>query len=112
MKSRKIGLIIVMLVILSIPTYFIYSRFCLDKYIMDGNTLTFNNSIYICKNSLSASDTENIVKTIGIGINGKRTINDYIWPIWVMEYKNDKEHNRIFIRGLMDLGSVYEKITK
>jgi len=78
----------------SILIYIIYCRFLLDKYIIEGNTLTFNNSIYTCKNSLSASDTENIAKTIGIGINGERTITDYIWPNWVMEYKNDKEHNR------------------
>jgi hypothetical protein len=34
---------------------------------------------------------------------------DYIFPFWVMEYENDKEHNRIFVRGFMDLGGVYEK---
>lgn len=101
----------VILLILSIPAFFIYTRFCLDKFEMNdnGNTLIINNIIYNRSNSLSASDEENLGKTIGIAIEGKRVLSDYIWPFWVIEYKNDKEHNRIFVRGLMGSGGVYIK---
>ena len=109
MKIRKIGLIIVIVFSLSILTVFIYTRFYLDKYEINGDKLTFKNNIYVGKSSLSAFDEENIGKVIGIGIDGERTITDYIWPFWVMEFKDDKEHNHIFVRGLMDLGRVYEK---
>src|SRR5689334_11823242 len=109
MKPWKIGLIIGILLILCIPAFFVYTRFCLDLYKMDGNTLTFKNNIYIRSDTLSGSDEQNLGKTIGIAVEGKRTITDYIWPYWVLEYKNDEGHNRIFVRRLMDLGSVYKK---
>lgn len=106
---KRTALIILSLLILSIPTYFVYTRFCLDKYEMKGETLTLNNSRYVRSNSFSPADGENLGKTIGIAVYGKRTLTDYIWPFWVMEYKNDKDHDRIFVRGLMDVGSVYMK---
>ena len=118
MKVRKIGLmdavvLIVVLFVLSIPSYFLYSRFLLDKYEMDDltlNTLRFKNSVYVRMHGDSPPpDTKNPGRTIGIAVYGKRTITDYIWPIWIAEYKNDKGHQRIFVRGLMDVGSVYEK---
>lgn len=112
MKVWKIGLIIAILIVLGFSTWFVYTRSFLDKYKMNGNTLTFKNSIYIRIDSSSASEEETLGKAIGIAIEGKRTISDYIWPFWVMEFKNDKEHNRIFVRGLMDLGSVYKKDSK
>jgi hypothetical protein len=109
MKIWKIALFIIVLLILYIPACFIYTRFCLPQYKMDDNTLTYKENVYIRKDSLPNIDTENLGKTIGIAIYGKRTLTDYIWPFWVSEYKDDKEHNRIFVRGLMDLGSEYEK---
>ena len=63
----------------------------------NGKTLIIENSIYTRSDSISISDEENLGKKIGIAIEGKRTITDYIWPLWVMEYKNDKEHNSIFV---------------
>jgi len=112
MKIGKIVLIVIVLFILYIPAWFTYTRFYLPQYKMDGNTLTYKENIYIRKDSFSASDTENVGKIIGIAIYGKRELADYIWPFWVREYKDDKEHNRIFVRGLMDLGTVYEKDLK
>ncbi|MEG0772054.1 hypothetical protein [Clostridium sp.] len=114
MRIRKIVFISVILLVMFIITFFIYTRFCLDRYEMkdNGNTVIINNSIYIRSNSIDISDEEGLGKTIGIAIEGKRIITDYIWPYWVMEYKNDKEHNRIFIRGLMGSGGVYEKNPK
>ncbi|ERI93880.1 hypothetical protein HMPREF1982_01382 [Clostridiales bacterium oral taxon 876 str. F0540] len=75
----------------------------------NGNTLIINNITYNCSNSFSPSDEEDLGKTIGIAIEGKRSFSDYIWPFWVIEYKNDKEHSRIFVRGLMESGGVYIK---
>jgi hypothetical protein len=114
MKFRKIGLFFVIVFILFMPTFLIYTRVSVDKCKMsnNGDTLILKDSVYVRKNTLSAQDTENIGITIGIGIYGKGTITDYIFPNWIMEYKNDKKHNRIFVRGLMDMGSVYEKETK
>lgn len=76
MKIRKVGLVIVILFVLSIPTYFVYTRFCLDIYEMRGDTLTFKNSVYTRSDSFTASDEENLGKTLGIGIDEKRTITD------------------------------------
>lgn len=112
MKIEKVALIISVVFILYIPAWFVYTRFCLPQYKMDSNTLTYKESVYIIKDSFSPSDTENLGKTIGIAIYGKRKLSDYIWPFWVSEYKGDKEHNRIFVRGLMDLGTVYQKDLK
>jgi hypothetical protein len=111
MKIWKIILIIVIIFTLCIPGFFIYTRFCLDKFQMskNGKTLIIENSIYTRSESMSISDEENLGKTIGIAVEGKRTITDFIWPFWVIEYKNDKEHNHIFIRGLMGSGGVYTK---
>ena len=111
MKIGKIVLVIVMVFILSITGFFVYTRFCLVQFQMNGNgkTLIIENSIYNRSYSMSSSDEENLGRTIGIAIEDKRTITDYIWPYWVMEYKNDKEHNRIFVRGLMGSGGVYTK---
>ena len=114
MKIGKVILIIVILFALVIPGFFIYTRFCLSKFEMNGNgkTLVIENNIYNRSDSISISDEENLGKTIGIAVEGKRTITDYIWPFWVMEYKNDKEHNRIFVRGLMGSGGVYIRDSK
>ena len=114
MKIRKIISIIVILFVASILGFFIYTRFCLDKFQMNlkGKTLIINNNTYTRSDVLSISDEENLGKTLGIAVEGKRTINDYIWPFWVMEYKNDKEHNRIFVRGLMGSGGIYIKDSK
>ena len=78
----------------------------------NGKTLIIENSIYTRSDFIASSDEENLGKTIGIAIEGKRIITDYIWPFWVIEYKNDKDHNRIFVRGLMGSGGVYIKDSK
>lgn len=114
MKIGKVISIIVILCALSISGFFIYTRFCLDKFEMseNGKTLIIKNSTYTRSESMFISDEKNLEKTIGIAIEGKRTITDYIWPFWVMEYKNNKEHSRIFVRGLMGSGGVYIKDSK
>ncbi|MBO7745765.1 hypothetical protein I8J29_16270 [Paenibacillus sp. MWE-103] len=109
MKPWKIVGLLVILLILGGVFYFLDTRFWIDKYKMNGDTLVFENNVYISKHSLTESDTSNLGKTIGIAVYKKRSITDYLWPDWVIEYKNEKNHNRIFVRGLMDLGNVYIK---
>jgi hypothetical protein len=94
---------------LTISIWFSYTRLCLPIYEVNGNTLIYKNSVYVRKDALSTSDEENLGKTIGIALDGERTITEFIWPVWVMEYKNRKDHNYIFVKGFMDLGTVYEK---
>lgn len=104
MKVIKKGFlkILVILLILSIPTFFIYTRFCLKMYeIRDsGTTLIFENTVYsieLSSSTPSFEDEENFGKTIGVAVSGKRTTKDYIFPDWVLEYKNDKEHKRLVV---------------
>lgn len=109
MKSwKKLIVILIVPLVIYIPAFIIYTRFSLDIYINKDNTLVLKNNIYVQSGSLSITDEENVGKTIGIAIRGKRKIKEYIWPVWVREFKNDKDHNRIFVKGLMDLGRVYE----
>lgn len=114
MKGKKILLIIFILFTFSITGLFIYTRVCLDKFELSGNgkTLIIEKNIYSRSQSILIAGEESLGKTIGIAIEGKRTIMDYIWPFWVIEYKNDKEHNYIFVRGLMGSGGVYIKDSK
>lgn len=112
MKILKVSLIIIILLALSIPSWFVYTRFCLPQYKMDADKLTYKNNIYIMQDHWSTSDEENLGKAIGIGVDKKRTLTDLIWPFWVIEYKNDKEHNSLYLRGLMGSGGKYNKISK
>lgn len=107
MKSRKIWLPAVALLIVAALFYFLNTRVWVDKYDIRGDTIVFENNHYVYENS----NTENLGKSIGIAyVEGrKRGITDYIWPEWVYEYKGDKDHERIFVRGLMDLGDTYIK---
>lgn len=109
MKPWKIVGSIVILLVLSGVLYFVNTRIWIDKYEMNGDTLVFDNNVYFRKDTLSESDTNYLGKSIGIAVDGTRSITDYIWPNWILEYKDDKKHNRIFVRGLMDLGAVYIK---
>ncbi len=102
-------LLVVVLAILSIPGWFIYTRFLLPQYHISGDSLTLDNSVYLRKAIFESSDAENVGSTIGIAVEGERTITDLIWPIWVMEYKNDQAHDHIFVQGLMDVGTAFYK---
>lgn len=113
MRVIKISLVLIILFVFSIiPSWFIYTRFCLDKYEMTNNTLSFKNTIYVQNEYWWPSDDENLGKTIGIGVGEKRTITDLIWPFGVIEYKNDPEHNSLYLSGLMGSGGKYTKISK
>lgn len=110
--SLRIFIAIIILFVLSITLYFIYTRFCLPKYKTNGNTLTYKNYVYVVQDFRSAIDEENLDKTIGVGVGEKRTLTDLIWPFWVIEYKNDKEDNSLFLSGLMGSGGKYNKVSK
>lgn len=113
MKTIAKSLIIFcVLCILGTTAWFVYTRFCLAQYRMDANTLSYNNEIYVMQDYCSTSDEENVGRTIGIGVSDKRTLADLIWPFWVMEFKSDKEHNSLFLKGLMGSGGKYSKVDK
>ncbi|RED66131.1 hypothetical protein [Cohnella lupini] len=109
MKRWRIIILLVTFFMICGIFYFLDTRIWINKYGMKGNTLVFENNVYLLKDSLSESDTSNHGKTIGIAVNEKRSITNYIWPNWILEYKNDKYHNHIFVRGIMDMGNVYIK---
>lgn len=107
---KKTLLLIPLLMAAGVLLWFVYTRFCLPLYPMDGNTLTFHNETYVAEERWSFSDEENLGATIGIGVGKERTFADLIWPFWVVEYKGDKEHNSLYLRGLMGSGGKYTKV--
>ena len=109
MKIAKIIGIVLLVIVLCASAFFLYTRFGMDQYAMEDNTLRFKGVVYVRSEISSPSDEENLGGTIGIAVMGKRSFTDLIWPFWVMEYKNDKDHNRLFVRGLMDSGGIYVK---
>jgi hypothetical protein len=115
MKIAKIfSIFLVLLFILpflGITTFFLYTRFWIDQYQMtdNGKILSYKSEKYIRNETYSEDQADNVGELIGIAIDGKRTFWEYVWPYWVNEYKNDQEHEHIFVRGLMEVGSVYDK---
>jgi hypothetical protein len=120
-KVVKIVLIIVVALLVLIPSgWFVGTRFCVDRYVlsMDWETITFKDDIYTPLEEKYASEAElqqsletmnaSIGKNIGIAVPPRRSLADLVWPVWVMEYDGDRTHQKIFIRGLMDVGRVYE----
>ncbi len=110
MKTGKIVGVFFLSIALCAAAFFLYTRFVMDQYTMEGNTMKYNDAVYVRSETSLASDEENLGKTIGIAIEGKRTLTDLVWPYWVIEYQNDKEHNRLFVRGLMGSGGIYVKV--
>lgn len=108
MKLQRIGVPLVILFLLAASFYFLNTRVWVDKYVIKDDTIVFENNYYV----YDTSDTDHIGKRIGIVCfeGRKRGITDYIWPEWVYEYKGDSLHNRIFVRGLMDIGDTYIKM--
>ena len=96
--------------LLCVLCWFVYTRFLMPVYRMDGELLTYGGTTYVRQDRTSVDDEENLGRTVGIGVEGKRTITDLIWPFWVMEYQSDASHNSLFIRGLMDSGGKYIKV--
>lgn len=97
------------LLLLCVLGWFVYTRFLLPVYRMDGELLFYRGVTYVRQDRVPLDDEESLGRTIGIGIEGKRTITDLIWPFWVLEYQNDADHNSLYIRGLMDSGGKYVK---
>jgi hypothetical protein len=112
MKPKKIIILIVALIISIGVFYFLDTRIWINTYEIKDETLLFESNDYFRKDSLSESDSNNLGQKIGIAVNGKRSLTDYIWPNWIFEYKDDKNHNHVFVKGgLMEMGSVYTKQT-
>lgn len=108
-SSKKLISIFIGVLLLCILTFFIYTRFFLDAYVLKVDKLILNNNIYIQSGIVSINDEKNLGKTIGIATKGERTITDLIFPTWVIEFKNDSDHNHLMVKGLMDLGTIYIK---
>lgn len=111
MKARIIGIISAVVILCAALLLFFSTRIWTDLYTIntDGDTISFKNDVFVRQATSLQADSENLGSTIGIAVFSKRSITDYIWPTWVMEYEDDREHNRIFVRTLMDPGSVYVK---
>jgi hypothetical protein len=107
---KKALLLIPLLMVAGVLMWFLYTRFCLPLYAIDGITLTYRHDTYVMEEHGSVTDEENLGDTIGIGVGKERTISDLIWPFWVLEYKGDKEHNSLFLRGLMGSGGKYTRV--
>lgn len=116
-------IIVVIAVLILIPTvWFVGTRFFVDQYQIsyDWDTIAFGNDTYFRQNQVYNSDAEaqialddmtgHIGKNIGIAVFPKRSFVDLIWPVWIMEYGDDTSHDQIFVRGLMDVGSIYVKV--
>lgn len=115
MKNKKLSLIIVLLAIITIPAFFTTRRLLMPKYIYDGKTLVYKNNIYVYENADNVADRSNLGKQIGIAIqkDSKITfIGDLFFGDTVYEFKDDKEHNRIFISVYMDGSGAYQRASK
>jgi hypothetical protein len=118
-KIKTIVLAFIALLVLIPASWFTYTRFIIDQYAIspDWVTITYKDAVYLPEYKPYASDAEaqddlayttsHIGKTIGVAVFPKRSFSDLIWPVWVMEYDGDKAHDHIFVRGLMDVGTVY-----
>ena len=96
--------------LLCVLCWFMYTRFLMPIYRMDGEFLAYRGVAYVRRDHVSLEDEDDLGRTIGIGIGDKRDIGDLIWPYWVLGYQNDAAHNSLFVRGLMGSGGKYEKI--
>jgi hypothetical protein len=112
---RKMRGIIVLLLIISIPTWFVGRRLLLQKYIYNGNTLVYKNIVYVYENADNVADRNNLGRQIGIAMRKdsmKIFIADSFFGDTVYEFKDDKEHNRIFVHVFMDGSGAYQKVSK
>lgn len=113
MKFRKKVILIICLIVLFIPSWFFYKLATLPTYRDDGKTIIYKNNIYVAKD-YNFTDTNSIGKPIGIAIYGdrKRKFSDWIFGASVKEFKNDKEHNLIYVSWFMGPEAVYERVSK
>ncbi len=110
MKLFKRGIVVLPAFLLScVLCWFVYTRFLMPIYRMDGELLTYRGVTYVRQDHVSLEDEDDLGRTIGIGVGDKRDIGDLIWPYWVLEYQNDAAHNSLFVRGLMGSGGKYVK---
>jgi hypothetical protein len=94
--------------------WFLYPRLTLPRCIIDGNTMTYKNNVYVVRGDVGEEDIYWNGKTIGIAIskNNKSILGNFLLPEWVREYKDNNEHNSISIRAFMGPVLVYDKDLK
>jgi hypothetical protein len=118
-SAVKYILIIPVLLVLAAVVWFFATRFWVDQYAItpDWETIAFKGATYVPQTETYASEAElqqaleymnaHVGRYIGVAVFPERSLTDLIWPVWVMEYDGDKQNQKIFVRGLMDVGSVY-----
>ncbi|MBK1810733.1 hypothetical protein JHL18_08790 [Clostridium sp. YIM B02505] len=113
MKFRKKVTLIICSIVLFIPLLLTYRLITLPTYIDVNGTITYKNNVYVAKD-FNFTDTDSVGKVIGIAINEdrKRTLIDSLLGTSIREFKNDKEHKRIYVRWLMGPDAVYERVSK
>ncbi|MBK1809037.1 hypothetical protein JHL18_00025 [Clostridium sp. YIM B02505] len=112
MKRKKFFLAIPLLIVLYIVSNFVYTMVYLDKYQYTSNgNILFEDSVYVYSKTLTDGD-KNMGKTIGTVKKHDGVIENYFSPTWVRELKDDKQHNKIVVRGLMDFWAIYERQNK
>ena len=111
-KKHKIWSGFLILIALLMLSNFIYTRVYLNKYefTTDGG-LFYKDNVYVTSYAVY-DDTNNIGKLIGTVKERNNTQIDWVFPTYVRELKDDKYHNKIIIRGLMDSWTVYERQKK
>ncbi len=109
------GSIIVLLIIISIPTWFLTRRLLLPDYVYNGDKLIHKNDVYMLSNTDTSADRKNLGRQIGVAMREHsklRLIAESILGDTVYEFKDDKEHNRIFVHVFMDGSFTYGKVSK
>lgn len=105
--AYRVAVLVFVALMLSVPAYMVYTRFCLPQYRFEGETLVYRGTVYVPDWDAEPVSYDDVGRVNGIGVPPKRTIADLIWPFWVMEYGGDRAHRVIFVRGLMDIGTFY-----
>jgi hypothetical protein len=120
-KIKRVVVTVILLAVLVPAGWFFVTRFCMARYAIspDWASITFHGDTYTPLETTCNSFEEGQAalldtnrrtgKTIGIGVFPQRTFDDLIWPVWIMECDGDTARDRIFVRGLMDAGTVYGK---
>ncbi|KAA9003932.1 hypothetical protein F4V43_10965 [Paenibacillus spiritus] len=107
MRKRTAALLLLLTVLMAAGGYAVHTRTGPDRYEKKGNLLWRDGRVYRLVDVVEDSERKSIGNTVGIAVEGRRTWTDWVFPTWIMEFKQDPGHERLFVRGLMDNGAVY-----
>lgn len=113
---RKMRGIIVLLIIISFPTWFLGRRLLLPKYVYSGDKLIHKNDVYVRVNTDTTADRNYLGKQIGIAVRKDSAVvfitDMFFFGESIYEFKDDREHNRIFVDISMGAESCFDKVSK